>query len=205
MGMTSAAEARLDARIRPEITVLRSRTPYPKRRPPAAQAARQWAPAEAGRHLTSVAPTRSAATDPAGWLAGEPAARLGTEPARRSEAEPARQSESGPPAQPGPIRLTRRGRIVVGALLVIGVVIMAGLVWLAASGRAQASNHTQSGQLSSHAMIRVVVQPGETLWSIAVRTDPAADPRVVISEIMNDNALTGTAIQAGQLLWVPRG
>src|SRR5690349_12570366 len=31
MGITSAAEARLDARIRPEIAVLRSRTPYPRR------------------------------------------------------------------------------------------------------------------------------------------------------------------------------
>ena len=31
MGITSAAEAKLDARIRPEITVLRSRTSYPRR------------------------------------------------------------------------------------------------------------------------------------------------------------------------------
>ncbi|HEX7994048.1 MAG TPA: hypothetical protein VF506_09010, partial [Streptosporangiaceae bacterium] len=29
--MTSAAEAKLDARIRPEITILRSRTSYPRR------------------------------------------------------------------------------------------------------------------------------------------------------------------------------
>jgi hypothetical protein len=53
-------------------------------------------------------------------------------------------------------------------------------------------------------MLRVVVRPGETLWSIAVRTDPAADPRAVIHEIIDDNALRGPAIQAGQVLWVPR-
>jgi len=35
MGLTSAAEARLDARIRPDITMLRSRTPYPRRHRPA--------------------------------------------------------------------------------------------------------------------------------------------------------------------------
>ena len=35
MGITSAAEAKLDARIRPDITQLRSRTSYPRRhRPP---------------------------------------------------------------------------------------------------------------------------------------------------------------------------
>ena len=35
MGITSAAEAKLDARIRPDISVLRSRTPYPRRHRPA--------------------------------------------------------------------------------------------------------------------------------------------------------------------------
>ena len=33
MGMTSAAEANLDARVRPQIVAMRSRTPYPRRRP----------------------------------------------------------------------------------------------------------------------------------------------------------------------------
>ena len=46
MGMTSAAEAKLDARVRPQISELRSRTPYPKRRPEAgSQEAESPAPA----------------------------------------------------------------------------------------------------------------------------------------------------------------
>ena len=51
---------------------------------------------------------------------------------------------------------------------------------------------------------QVVVQPGETLWGIAVKVDPAADPRAVISEIEELNALSSTAIKVGQVLWVPR-
>jgi hypothetical protein len=53
-------------------------------------------------------------------------------------------------------------------------------------------------------MLRVVVLPGQTLWSIAMKADPAADPRAVIQQIVDDNALAGTAITAGQVLWVPR-
>jgi len=49
-----------------------------------------------------------------------------------------------------------------------------------------------------------VVRPGQTLWSIATKADPAADPRAVIQEIVDDNALAGTAVQAGQVIWVPR-
>jgi LysM repeat protein len=54
-------------------------------------------------------------------------------------------------------------------------------------------------------MTRVVVRPGQTLWSIAVRAEPTADPRVVVQEIIDANSLTGPAIQAGAVLWVPRG
>jgi LysM repeat protein len=53
-------------------------------------------------------------------------------------------------------------------------------------------------------MLRVVVRPGQTLWSIATKADPSADPRVVIQQIIDDNALSGTTVSAGQVLWVPR-
>ena len=53
-------------------------------------------------------------------------------------------------------------------------------------------------------MHQIVVQPGQTLWSIASAAEPTADPRAVIQQIMSVNALSGTNIQAGQLLWVPR-
>lgn len=151
MGMTSPAEAKLDARIRPDIIVLRSRT------------------------------ARSTS-------------------GRADQSTPA----AGRPREfPGPVRLTRRGRVVVGALVATGLALV-GLLWLAVSGQAEASSHVPGGGSPERGMIRVIVRPGQTLWSIAVHADPSADPRVIIGQIVSDNELTGTSIQVGQTLWVPR-
>jgi len=51
----------------------------------------------------------------------------------------------------------------------------------------------------------VVVHPGQTLWSIASRAEPSADPRAVMQQIIDLNALHGTSVEPGQRLWVPRG
>jgi hypothetical protein len=101
--------------------------------------------------------------------------------------------------------LTRRGRIVVGVLAAIGVALVAGLLWLAMAGQAQGSSRLPGDGRPGLGMHRVVVRPGQTLWSIAVHADPAADPHVVIGEIVADNSLVGTSVQVGQVLWVPRG
>jgi len=50
-----------------------------------------------------------------------------------------------------------------------------------------------------------VVQPGQTLWSIAAAADPSADPWTVVQQISDANALNGVQVETGQLLWVPRG
>lgn len=102
-----------------------------------------------------------------------------------------------------PIRLTRRGRAVVVGLVVTGLTIAALLVSVLASGRAQATNHGQA-RAGYQGMHEVVVQPGQTLWSIALAAEPAADTRIVVEEIMTANALSSSTISAGQLLWVPR-
>ncbi len=102
-----------------------------------------------------------------------------------------------------PIRLTRRGRMVLAVVAVGGATIAALLISLLASGGAQASNHGQPGG-PYQGMHQVVVRPGQTLWSLAAAAEPTADPRVVVQQIMSVNALTGTNILAGQLLWVPR-
>ncbi len=207
MGMTSAAEAKLDARIRPDITLLRSRTPYPRRHRPAlavlpgatepgpaaagqaGQAGQEGQAGQAGKHADAGAPPSESAghrIPPSGPAAG-------------TLARAAR-----PAAAPGPIRLTRRGRIVVGALVAIAVAGVAALIWLAVAGRADAANHVRPGGSAAGTMVRVVVRPGQTLWSIAATADPTADPRIVIQQIVDDNALGGTGIRAGQVLWVPR-
>jgi hypothetical protein len=102
-----------------------------------------------------------------------------------------------------PIRLTRRGRVVVASLLVTGLTVCALLLSLLASGGAQATNHGQP-RAGYQGMVRIVVRPGQTLWSIASAAEPSADTRVVVQEIMTANALTSVDVSAGQLLWVPR-
>ncbi len=93
---------------------------------------------------------------------------------------------------------------MVGALVAIAVAGVAALIWLAVAGRADAANHVRPGGSAAGTMVRVVVRPGQTLWSIAATADPTADPRIVIQQIVDDNALGGTGIRAGQVLWVPR-
>ena len=102
-----------------------------------------------------------------------------------------------------PVRLTRRGRVVVGVLAVIALTAAVLVITLVASGGAQATNHGQA-RAGYQGMREIVVQPGQTLWSIASATEPSVDPRVVVQEIMSANAMTTATISAGQLLWVPR-
>ena len=105
----------------------------------------------------------------------------------------------------GPVRLTRRGRIVVAAALTVLSLLVVTLAWLAVAARAQAAD----GGLRPGAVYRnltsVVVHPGQSLWSIASRAEPTADPRLVMQQIIDLNALHGTSIEPGQHLWVPHG
>jgi hypothetical protein len=215
MAMTSAAEAKLDSRIRPEISVLRSKTSYPKRS--RAQAARRpdltvlrggAMPSGGAVPLVGPGPVGGDEATARAGAAAEGAAFLTrtAPPATGSDSGAARPVGRRPTAPEAPLRLTRRGKVVVGALVALAVAGVTALIWLAIAGQAEAAGPgmTGGGAGQGHTMMRVVVRPGETLWSIAVRTDPGADPRVVIQQIIDDNALRGAAIQQGQVLWVPR-
>jgi LysM repeat protein len=50
----------------------------------------------------------------------------------------------------------------------------------------------------------VVVQPHDTLWSIAARTAPDRDPYAAIAEIRQINDLEGYVVHPGQTLELPR-
>jgi hypothetical protein len=177
MGMTSAAEANLDARIRPEISALRSKTSYSRRR-------------------SDSGPPDSGPQDSGPQDSG---------PRDSGPQVPEPQVTAASSARPGPIRLTRRGRVVVWTLAAIGVAALTALVWLAIAGQAQASSHVKGDGRAAGSVRRVVVEPGQTLWSIATQADPAADPRITIGEIVDLNSLRGTGIQVGQVLLVPTG
>lgn len=204
MGMTSAAEAKLDARVRPQISELRSRTPYPKRRSDAGsrQADQSAAEAAVSQAVVPAGVASLAAARAARAEATAPESPRSSEP--RSSEPKAASGARHPSARRAPIRLTRRGRIVVGTLIGIAVAAVAAVIWLAVAGQAQASGNAKAGRSGGGTVARVVVKPGQTLWGIAAQADPGADPRVIIPQIVDMNSLSSTAISVGQVLWVPR-
>jgi hypothetical protein len=107
--------------------------------------------------------------------------------------------------QPGRLRLTRRGRRVLTGFVMLVIVISAMLIWTGVAGGAQAPRPGAPARSVYQGMTQIVVQPGQTLWSIAAAVEPSADPRTAVQQISDVNGLTGTQIEAGQLLWVPRG
>lgn len=143
---------------------------------------------------------RSSSSREAAALAGPAATSIlvGTVVGRRGQ----RSVPAGARGSQTQLRLTRRGRIVVAALVVALLSTAVLLLTALVSGRAQATNHGQPGA-GYQGLHQVVVRSGQTLWSIAVAADPSADPRDVVQEIMTANALGSPSITAGQLLWVP--
>jgi LysM domain-containing protein len=121
-----------------------------------------------------------------------------------------RHSAGAPDARLAPrrntVRLTRRGRLVVTVMLTAVSLSLVVLAWLAIAARAaQATDGGQSPGAVYQNLTSVVVHPGQTLWSIASQAEPTADPRAVIQQIIELNALHGTNVVPGQRLWVPRG
>ena len=93
------------------------------------------------------------------------------------------------------LRLTRRGRLVV----LLALVAVAFAVFALLGGPAESTGTAHHARAAT-----VVVEPGQTLWDIASEVAPGEDPRVVIDEIVDLNALTDPgAIRVGQPLYVP--
>jgi LysM domain len=105
-------------------------------------------------------------------------------------------------AAPAPLRLTRRGRIVVAAAAALLAILLS---LLATGAMARATSHSAPSRGADRNLSQVVVLPGQSLWSVAQTADPNADPRQVMQQIIELNSLAGDVIQAGQRLWVPRG
>lgn len=94
----------------------------------------------------------------------------------------------------GPLRLTRRGRLVItGALASAGVAatLFTGSVSLA-------------GTQVEHQPVRyLTVAPGDTLWAIAGDVAPGADRRDTVQRLRDLNALESSELRAGQRIAVP--
>lgn len=114
-------------------------------------------------------------------------AAMSPRPSRRVAVTPAARAR-----RTGPVRLTRRGRVLI-VLLALGLLLIVGF----AVGRVSSSHAATAGTVTT------VVQPGETLWSIAARVAPERDTRVVISQIRAVNHLSNASVQVGQRLVLP--
>lgn len=101
-------------------------------------------------------------------------------------------------AAQGKLRLTRRGRVVLGALATVVIAASLGLFASLMAPQASASN-TASAQEFPY----VLVQSGDSLWSIASDLDPNADPRDVVAEIARLNQLPSPGLQVGDAIAVP--
>lgn len=96
--------------------------------------------------------------------------------------------------------LTARGRRVVA----LAVVALAVMLAYALSGLLSAAVAASDAPLAAPALTYVLVEPGDTLWSVASKLDPQGDPRALVDRIATLNALSSDAqLQVGQTLAVP--
>jgi hypothetical protein len=100
-----------------------------------------------------------------------------------------------------PLRLTRRGRVVVA----LAAALLVTMVSLLLASVAQATNDGPSPRAAREKLVQVIVRPGQSLWSVAESADPDQDTRAVIQQIIDLNSLNGDTVLAGQQLWVPLG
>jgi hypothetical protein len=135
-----------------------------------------------------------------------PASRRDTPDVRHAAPAPRRDTPAARSGRPrdtpvAPLRLTRRGRVVVA----LAAALLATLVSLLLAGVAQATNDGPSPRAARENLAQVIVRPGQSLWSVAESADPDQDTRAVIQQIIDLNSLNGDTVFAGQQLWVPRG
>lgn len=142
-------------------------------------------------------------------VAPRPVPSPGPAPARRPDLRVIPGGRSA--ARRAPAAVYRRRRLVAVALLVM----VASLMYLASIGATAllrghrlAGPARDSGASSTPAPAAAapsrpelyVVQPGDTLWSIARRLQPEGDLRPLVDRLADRNG--GASLQVGQRLWL---
>ena len=97
-------------------------------------------------------------------------------------------------------KLTARGRRVARGTAVASLLIVIG------AGYSAVGNASEKGVPStpfSSGYVRVVVAPGETLWSLSSMVAGTSSVVAVEQEIIDANQLSGTDLAAGVRLWIP--
>jgi hypothetical protein len=96
------------------------------------------------------------------------------------------------------LRITRRGRVVLG-ILVAGPLVAAAVL----GGIGVVSGATATDTHASTSFQHVTVASGESLWQLAEQVAPNADPRDVVAAISDLNGLSSGVVQPGQRLAIP--
>lgn len=95
------------------------------------------------------------------------------------------------------LRLTRRGRAVITALVSLPLVI--GVLITSLNG-GEATATPDSGTASFE---YVTIQAGQSLWGLAESIAPDADPRDVIADILSLNQVSTADVHPGLRLALP--
>ncbi|MCZ2826793.1 MULTISPECIES: LysM peptidoglycan-binding domain-containing protein [unclassified Modestobacter] len=110
-----------------------------------------------------------------------------------------RQAGGGVSAESGgsaPLRLTRRGRrVIAGLSIAFGVSVAAATIAIESGGA--------GGGLELAGSATIVVQSGDTLWSIAGEIAPEEDRRAVVDALLDVNGLSDVDLVPGQVLELP--
>src|SRR5215470_10467530 len=149
-----------------------------------------------GRGGARVIPLRPAS----GAVAPRPAVASGLAATPRLVARHAARRDTPRDTPGAPLRLTRRGRVVLAAAAALLVAVIS----LFVAGAAQATGQGPSPHTARHGLVQVIVRPGQSLWSVAESAAPDRDTRAVIQQIIDLNSLNGETVFAGQQIWVPR-
>jgi nucleoid-associated protein YgaU len=121
-------------------------------------------------------------------------------PRRRPVARPAATAPvAGAASSVGaaPVRLTRRGRLVLTLLFLVALTVV-----LAVFGATSAATGEAGEPVPTRA---VVVQPGDTLWGIAAEVAEPGEVREMVHRIQELNAMAGSGVAIGEELAVPLG
>ena len=98
-----------------------------------------------------------------------------------------------------PLRLTRRGRRLARTVVVV-LALLAALLLSVASRQTPVQAGTGRAVTAT---TTVVVQPGQTLWTVARGLSADADLRETVARIQELNGLTSSTVRPGQNLIVP--
>lgn len=116
---------------------------------------------------------------------------------------PAREQFDHAPARTR-LRMTRRGRIVLTALVATPLIVWALVVVLGSGGAAAEGGSGLGGvEVGGIGLTTVTIHDGDSLWAIAESIAPRSDPRVVIDEILRLNGLDDAVVEPGQRLALP--